>query len=76
MNIFVLFKSFLSSLVIAVGQVFAWLNRREARKDDDETKDRITENMQAAAKPDAKNAATFNRWLARGRSGRLRDRRK
>ncbi|MCH7688660.1 MAG: hypothetical protein IH899_18585 [Planctomycetes bacterium] len=76
MNIFALFKSFLSSLVFAVGQVFAWLNGREARKEDDETKARIATNMQAAAKPDAKNAATLNRWLARGRSGRLRNRRR
>ena len=76
MNIFALFKSFLSSLVFAVGQVFAWLNGREARKEDDETKDRIATNMQAAAKPNAENAARLNRWLARGRSGRLRNRRR
>ena len=75
MKFFALFKSFFSSLVFAIGQVFAWLNRREARKEDDDAKDRIAENVQAAAKPDAKNAAILNRWLARGRSGRLRNRR-
>lgn len=76
MSFFTLFKSFLSSLVFAVGQVFAWLNRREARRDDDETKERVDENMRAAAKPNAKNAARLNRWLSRGRSGRLRNRRR
>ena len=74
MNLFGLLKSFLSSLVFAVGQVFAWLNRREERRQDDETKESIEENMRSAGKPNAENAARLNRWLARGRSGRLRNR--
>ncbi len=76
MSFFSLFKSFFSSLLFAVGQVFAWLNRRDSRKEDNETKDRVSENMRAAAKPNQENADRLNRWLARGRSGRLRDRRK
>ncbi len=74
MNFLPFIKSVLTSLVFAVGQVFAWLNRREARKDDDEIKDRIQKNMAAAAKPNRENADRLNRWLARGRSDRLRNR--
>lgn len=76
MNLFSLIKSFAGSLIFAVGQVFAWLNRREQRKEDNEVTDRITETMAAAAKPNRSNADRLNRWLARGRSGRLRDRRR
>ena len=60
------------SLLFAVGQVFAWLNRRDRWKEDHEVNERIRENMSAAAQPSRKNADRLNRWLARGRSGRLR----
>ena len=72
MNLFSLLKSFLGSLLFAIGQVFAWLNRRDRWKEDHEVNERIRENMSAAAKPGRKNADRLNRWLARGRSGRLR----
>ncbi|MBT4865345.1 MAG: hypothetical protein HON53_09525 [Planctomycetaceae bacterium] len=76
MNLFSPLKSLFSSLLFAVGQVFAWLNRRDSQKEDNESKDRVAENMRAAAKPNQENADRLNRWLSRGRSGRLRDRRK
>ena len=76
MNLFFLLKSFFSSLLFAAGQVFAWLNRRDSQKEDNESKDRVAENMRAAAKPNQENADRLNGWLSRGRSGRLRDRRK
>ncbi|MEX0701178.1 MAG: hypothetical protein WD069_03705 [Planctomycetales bacterium] len=75
MQLLLLLKSFFGSLVFAAGQFFAWLNRREERKEHDEVVDRIAEVQSAAAKPSAENANALNRWLARGRSGRLRDRR-
>ncbi|MEX0715325.1 MAG: hypothetical protein WD066_01995 [Planctomycetaceae bacterium] len=75
MKILLLLKSLFGSLVFAAGQLFAWLNRREERKERDEVVDRISEVQSAAAKPTPENADALNRWLARGRSGRLRDRR-
>lgn len=74
MNFLSLFKSSLSSLIFAVGQVFTWLNRRAKRKKENERKDRIADNMAAAARPNQQSADRLNRWLARGRSGRLRNR--
>ncbi len=76
MSFFSLLKSVFSSLLFAVGQVFAWLNRRDIQKDDNESKHRVAENLRAAAKPNQENADRLNLWLSRGRSGRLRDGRK
>jgi hypothetical protein len=67
-----LIKSFFGALVHAVGQIFEWLNRREKRQEQEEDNERVTEIMSAAAKPTQENADRLNRWLSRGRSGRLR----
>lgn len=75
MQLLLLLKSFFGSLVFAIGQFFAWLNRREERKERDEVVNRIAELQSAAARPTPENADALNRWLARGRSGRLRNRR-
>ena len=72
MTWFSLLKSFVGSLVFAAGQIFAWLNRRALRKDENEITERVESAMSAAAKPNRPNADRLNRWLARGRSGRLR----
>lgn len=71
MSLLALLKSLFGSIVFAIGQLFAWLNRRERRKDDNEINDRIRKNMSAAAKPNRRNADRLSRWMARGRSGRL-----
>jgi hypothetical protein len=73
MNFFFMIRSFLKTLLFAVGQLFAWLNRKEERRETDETQARIRDNMAAAAKPNRENADRLNRWLSRGRSGRLRN---
>lgn len=75
MKFFSLFKSFLASVVHAVGQFFEWLNRREDQQQRNETNDRVSDIMSAAAKPTRENADRINRWLSRGRTGRLRERR-
>ena len=67
-----LMRTFLGALVHAIGQLFEWLNTREKKQEQEEDHERVSELMSAAAKPTAENADRINRWLARGRSGRLR----
>lgn len=73
MNPWLWIKSFWSLLLLAVGQLFLWLNRKDEQKAHEEANERVSEVMSAAARPNAQNAARLNRWLARGRSGRLRN---
>lgn len=72
MSIWILIKSSLSSLIFAIGQVFAWLNRRESQRDHAEKIERVEDLQSAAAQPNQANADRLNAWLQRGRSGRLR----
>lgn len=72
MKIALLIQSFVASVVFAIGQVFAWLNRRENHRDHTAKMERVEELQSAAAKPNQNHADRLNRWLLRGRSGRLR----
>ena len=65
-------KLMFGALIHAVGQIFEWLNRRDKKQEKEEDNERVSEIMSAAAKPTQDNADRINRWLARGRSGRLR----
>ena len=76
MNPFSFLASILKWLPLAVGQVFAWLNRRAQTEQQKEINERIAEAQRAAARPNRENADRLNRWLVRGRSGRLRNRRR
>ncbi|MEX1230448.1 MAG: hypothetical protein WEB58_09415 [Planctomycetaceae bacterium] len=72
MNLWLMIKSGIASLIFAIGQVFAWLNRRESKRDHAEKIERVENLQSAAAKPSQAHADRINRWLLRGRSGRLR----
>ncbi|MFN0196403.1 MAG: hypothetical protein ACKVT0_06640 [Planctomycetaceae bacterium] len=72
MNVWLLVKSCVGSLIFAVGQVFAWLNRRESKREHAEKNERVEQLQSASAKPSREHADRINRWLLRGRSGRLR----
>lgn len=69
---FTFFKSLLTSVFFAIGQFFAWLNRRDDRKDEHETRERLAENLAAAAKPSRESADRLNLWIAKGLTDRLR----
>jgi len=68
-----LLKSLFGALVHAIGQVFEWLNRREEQQEREKDNERVSDIMSAAAKPTQENADRINRWLSRGRTGRLRE---
>jgi hypothetical protein len=70
-----LVREYLTALLEAAAQVFRWLNTRQDRDDKDERDQRVGDVQEAAARPNRKNADRLNRWLQRGRSGRLRNRR-
>lgn len=69
MNLLSLLKSTWHALLVAVGEFFRWLNRKQEREERDEVERESEEIRRAAAHPSAQSADVLNRFLARGRRG-------